>query len=156
MNEENKDNIEHKTVRLSLTVHMEPPSPPPPPGFTSPFKSLNDWLFYLCDVQQEKSIADLQFSLDDSPGNSMLSVEGFNKFDVDKDVVEYRIDFKPAHQFFPLSKEEYGRLSIQQLRTRVSNELIEFIKSDKFRNSFLAKTDSIRINFSDPSSRKLK
>jgi hypothetical protein len=156
MNDENKNKIEWKIERLSLTVHMEPPPPPPPPGFISPFKSLNDWLFYLCKTQQEKSIADLQFSLNDSPGNSMLSVQGFNRYDLGKDAVEYRIDFKPAQQFFPLSKDEYGQSSVQELRTRIQNELMEFMKTEKFKNSFLAKTESIRINFSDSSSHKFK
>ncbi|HET6996813.1 MAG TPA: hypothetical protein VFI06_17590 [Chitinophagaceae bacterium] len=154
--DENNDHIERRIEKFSLTVQMEPPSPPPPPGFVSPFKILEEWLSYISAEKPEKPIADVQFCLDDLEGRNTLSVYGINRYDVDKDVIAYRDDFKPTHRFFPLPKDEYEHLSQQQLRERVLHELKEFMKTEKFKSSFMGQSESARINFSDASTHKLK
>ena len=148
-----KKNKEKKALTgydlAKLTVIADIPTTPPPFGFTSPFKTIQEWLFHLCDTNlPEKAISVYYFSLIERPLNNLLSLEGFNKYNINDNVAANRIDFIPAmHMFFALPQEEFGDLSQQQMREQVLNELIEFTKSFKFQTSFLSKGNSIRTNF---------
>jgi hypothetical protein len=130
-----------------LNVITDAPAPPPPLGFTSPFKTIQEWLSYLCDTNQpDKPISEYHFSLVERSSNNLLALIGFNHYRGENSIA-HRIEFKPAtHMYFGLTEEEFGNLTPQQLRERVLNELIEFTKSDKFRSSFLAKGNSIRFD----------
>ena len=143
-----KDNQIGYTLAKSI-VQVETPAPPPPAGFSSPFKAISEWLFHLCDTSHpEKIISEYHFSLIERPSNNLLSLEGFNTYKIDENVVAHRIDFKPAtHMYFALPENEFGNLSQQQVQERVLNELLEFTMSAKFQNSFLSKGNSIRMSF---------
>lgn len=144
-----KKNIEFGHDAAKLTVLVDTPKPPPPAGFTSPFKSIQEWLFHLCDTNTpEKSISEYHFILIESRSDNLLSLYGFNTYDIDENVIAHRIDFEPAtNMFFTLPKEEFGNLSLQRIKERILNELIKFTTSSKFKNSFFAKAKSLRTNF---------
>lgn len=122
---------------------------PPPPGFTSPFKTTQEWLSNICDIDQpKKSIAEYCFLLFESPGNELLCLVGYNTYR-EQNLEAVRVDFKPSNTFFALPQNEYQNLTKQQVRDRVRQELIEFVNSPKFENSFLSKANSITTNFGE-------
>ncbi|HYF29506.1 MAG TPA: hypothetical protein VD993_00155 [Chitinophagaceae bacterium] len=121
---------------------------PPPPGFTSPFNSVEQWLAYICDNDQpQKSIEEYRFDLYEAPGDNMLSLTGYNHT-VEEGMPVSRIDFVPAkHPFFALPKDVYKNLSQEQTKNIVFKELNEFIASQKFNDSFLSKAFYINTSF---------
>jgi hypothetical protein len=122
---------------------------PPPPGFVSPFKSLFDWLNHICETNQapEKAISEYHFGLLTSPGDNLVFLLGYNTVVSDERIIR-RIDFKPdSHVFFALPNDLYGHTSEHELKSQLLNELNEFIKSEKFKQSFLSKGSSVTTNF---------
>ena len=152
MDENRNGKLKIKNEVVSIRVHTTPPPPPPPPEYTSPFKTLEEWLNYLCETNQpEKNITEYNFSVYGSiqAGIKFLCLIGINRYYPEPDVTEERIEFKPArHMFFTLP-EVYADLSQQQLRQRLANELKEFTKSTKFHGSFLSKAKVITNNYED-------
>ena len=145
MDNNNKGNIEGRHAVHLATI--ETPVPPSP-GFTTPFKTLQEWLFHLINSNQqpEKVISSYMFVVSDPPGDIDIYLVGYTDT-IEQGVPTRRIGFKPANWYFPLPKEEYTHLSKQQLRERLQNELVEFTKSAKFQGSFLSKGYSIESNF---------
>ncbi len=142
MNDNPKKNIQFGNHILKHTV--ETPTPPRP-GFTSPFKTLQEWLFNICDSNQPvESISEYNFGLYETPGNNMVCLVGYNTCrNIEQGISSRRIAFQPSNMFFVLPREEYGNLSQELVRKRILKELIEFTKTSKFKNSFLSKGDSI-------------
>ena|ERR1022692_2644872 len=122
---------------------------PPPPGLISSFDTLQDWLINICDSEQpEKSIATYNFGLFESAGDYTIFLIGENTYDKEQNYSVTSIDFKPLHMYFPLPKSEYENLIREQLVEQLTDELRGFTKTDKFKNSFLAKANSIKTDFS--------
>jgi hypothetical protein len=133
--------------RHLLVESLEEIPTPPPPGFTSPFKTVHEWLFNICDSEQpKKPISEYSILLFESSENSILCLAGYNTY-LEQDCESSRIDFKPSHMFFSLPQDEYKNLSLEQIRERVLNELIEFTKTDKFLSSYLSEQSLITTNF---------
>lgn len=140
MNNNPKKNIQ--VINDVLRMSIERPTPPPP-GFTSPFKTLQEWLFNICDSNKPlESISEYNFGLYLSPGANMICLVGYNT-DMKQGFPARRIAFQPSHTFFVLPHGEYGNLSQELVRKRIFKELTEFTKTTKFKNSFLSKGDSI-------------
>lgn len=120
---------------------------PPPPGPTSNFKTLEEWLFNICDKEKpEKSITTYIFGLFESADDYTIFLVGINKYDKGQDSVT-RIDFEPSNMYYPLSKSENKNLTQEQVQDQLTTLLRDFIKTDKFKNSFLAKAYSITVEF---------
>ena len=150
MSDEGKRKIVFKNVVLTHTAET---IPPPPPGFPLPFKTLEEWLLDICDSNQPKApVSEYNIGLYESPGNSLLCFIGYNH-SMEQGSTISRITFQPSHTFFALPEDEYGNLSKEQLRERLLNEFIEFTKTDKFKNSFLSKANSITTDFGEVWSR---
>lgn len=146
MGENKKRNIlfGHDVIKFSREIPT-----PPPPGFVSPFKTIQEWLFHICDVDQpQKLISEFCFLLFEAPGDELLCLVGYNSYR-EQDIDAVRADFKPLNMFFPLPKNGYRNLSKEQVRERVRKELIEFVNSTKFKNSFLSKANSITTSFGE-------
>lgn len=147
MEENQKGRIE--TGHTVVSFRVENPVPPPP-GFISPFKTLQEWLFHLCDSNQQpdEAVSEYIFVLSDSPGNVDIYFVGY-AYTIDQGISTRRTGYTPTNWFFPLPKAEYGHLVRQQLREKVMYELKEFTKTDVFQHSFLSKGCPIMTNFGD-------
>ncbi len=134
--------IAHSKVLIDTPI-------PPPERFTSPFKTIEEWLLHVCETNHpQEIISEYHINLMELPWGNVLSLEGWNKFATDKNIITRRIVFRPSSDmYFPLPNDEFGNLSKQLIKEQVVNELMEFTKSAKFQNSFLAKAFSIQTNF---------
>ena len=144
MDEKKKRKISfgHEAIKFSREIPE-----PPPPDFISLFKSMRQWLISICDSEHpHKTISEYCFLLYETQGNVLIGLVGYNSY-VDHDTEIIQIDFKPSHVFFELPKNEYRDLSNEEVKKRILNELIEFIGTSGFQNSFLAKAESITTNF---------
>lgn len=118
--------------------------PPPPPHLKSYFKTVQDWLFYICDNDSPKKlIAEYSFGLFESPNEYILFLVGKNKYDESKNRSRTSIEFKPSKMYFKLPKAEYKDLNREQLLGKLTSRLRDFVSTDKFKTSFLAKANSI-------------
>ncbi len=140
----------HGTFVATHTVQMDIPDPPPL-AFASPFKSIEEWLIHICKTNNPQvNIEDCMFVIMFLSWGNVLSVEGYNKIEIDNHTTAHRIVFKPSlNKNFALPNEEFGSLSQKQLRERVINELKQFTNTDTFQNSFLPKATIIRMDFGD-------
>lgn len=121
--------------------------PPPPPHLTSNFKTLQDWLFSICDTEKpEKSIATYNFGLFESPDDHVIFLVGLNKYYKENTSVT-RIEFEPSKMYFQLPKSEYKNLNREQLLDKLTFQLKVFTNTETFKASFLAKAKSITTDF---------
>lgn len=144
----------HKKDAVSLEVKTEygveyeqvEEISPPPPGLTTKFKTPQEWLINICDTEKpEKPITAYNFSLFESPDDYTICLVGINKYDQGQDSVT-RIDFEPSSMYYPLPGE-YKNLTRDQVQDQVTSLLKDFTKTDKFKNSFFAKSNSIIVDF---------
>jgi hypothetical protein len=149
VNEDQNDDFETRHDWSSHSVQYDPPIFPPD-GFISPFKTLGEWLGYVCKVNQpKKSISEYEFGVFTmQAGEYILSLTGWNIYEK-KNLTIRRIAFEPAGMFFNLPQEEYGKLTEQQVRERLLAQLRKFAKTPVFQNSFLSKCELIRNNYAD-------
>ncbi|HYM95165.1 MAG TPA: hypothetical protein VET23_13570 [Chitinophagaceae bacterium] len=147
MKKNKKKNILYVSDIAQLTVLVDAPEPPPV-RFISPFKTIEEWLFHLCDTNDPKQIiSECHITLIELPWGNVLSLMGWNKITIDENTISHRRVFRPTtDMYFPLPNDKFGNLSEQLIREQVINELIEFTKSIKFKNSFLSKVQSLQIN----------
>ena len=119
-----------------------------PPHITSHFKTLQDWLFHICDSRKpKKSIATYRIGLFESPDDYVIFLVGLNTHTKGKNSYITRIGFKPSNMYFQLPKSEYENLSREQLIDQLASQLKDFITTEKFKTSFLAKAESINTDF---------
>jgi hypothetical protein len=122
---------------------------PPPPNQASSFKSLEEWLSNICENENpEKSIASYSIGLFESSTGSVIFLAGFNKYNINKDSSNTRIEFEPANMYFPLPEKEYASLNRSQLLNKLTGQLKTFAGTEKFKHSFLAKADTILFDSS--------
>ena len=120
---------------------------PPPPGLISNFKTIQEWLFNICDTEKpEKSITTYNFGLFESSDDYTVFLVGINKYGKGQDSATL-IEFEPSSMYYPLPKSEYKNLTREQVQDQLTSLLKTFIKTDKFKNSFLAKAYSITVDF---------
>jgi hypothetical protein len=136
-----EDNIEIRSVES--TVEIDDVGPPPP-DFTSSFETLQEWLFSICDEEQpQKSIETYKFGLFEGEEDYTVSLVGTNKYQEDRNRLVINIDFEPEDTYFNLPDKEYKSLKREQVLERLTTQLKEFTKTDKFLHSFLAKANAI-------------
>jgi hypothetical protein len=137
--------VEVKEVTL---YDFEDDVPSPPPDLTSNFKTLQDWLFRICDDSKpEKSIANYNFGLFESPDDNIIYLVGVNKYDKG-DTSYTRIEFEPSNMYFQLPNSEYKNLSRDQMLKKLTAQLKAFTNTEKFQNSFLVKANAIILESS--------
>jgi hypothetical protein len=121
--------------------------PPPPSHLTSKFKTLQDWLFNICDSKElRKSIQQYSFGLFESPDEKVLFLVGQNTY-TKENSSHVRTEFMPSNMYFLLSKSEYDSLTQPQIADKLFPVLKEFTDTEKFKTSFLAKANSIKLVF---------
>jgi len=151
MEQENEDKrYFHATVVATHTVQMDIPDPPPL-AFTSPFKTIEEWLVHICQTNDSQIIIeDCMFDIMSLSWGNVLSLEGYSNVEIDNHTTAHRIVFKPiSNKNFALPNEEFGSMSQEKLKERVINELKYFTRTIIFQNSFLSKATKIRTNLND-------
>ena len=96
MEQENEDKrYFHGSVVVTHAVQMDIPDPPPL-AFTSPFKTIEEWLVHICKTNEpQTNIDDCMFDLMFLSWGNVLSLEGYNKVEIDDHTTAHRIVFKP-------------------------------------------------------------
>jgi hypothetical protein len=140
---EDKIEVQH----IEFTSEEDMPEPPSP-GFTSKFKSLQEWLLNICDTENPKNAhLTYNFGLFESPNEYILVLTGVNKYDKDQYNSITRIEFEPANMYFTLPANQYKGLTLEQVRERLSIQLKDFTKTEKFRQSFFQEAKSITTDW---------
>jgi hypothetical protein len=137
-----QENIEVRSVDVG-TVEIDDVGPPPP-DFTNSYETLQEWLFSICDKEQpQKSIETYSFGLFEGQEEYTVSLVGTNKYQEDKNRLVINIDFDPEDVYFNLPDKEFKSLKREQVLERLTAQLKEFTKTNKFLHSFLAKAHVI-------------
>lgn len=136
---------EIQTVHISNVT--EDDAEPPPPGFTSKFNTVTEWLTNICEIDKpKKSISTYNFGLFETPGDYILFLVGKNQYEIGKDHSAIRIEFEPTNMYFLLPKE-YQALERQQVLDRLTAQLKAFINTAEFKHSFLSEAQTITTDF---------
>jgi hypothetical protein len=145
----NRNDRFDKRIEVQLSnIHDEADEVlPPPPGLTSNFKTLQEWLLNACDMEKPKmQIAIYSFGLFESSNNYTIFMVGLNKYQKGRDSV-IRIDYEPSNMYFQLPKNEFYDLNREQVLEKLKRELKDFTNTEKFKNSFFAQADLIKADF---------
>lgn len=151
MEQENEDKRYYRGAAIfTHSVQMDIPDAPPL-KFTSPFKTIEEWLVHICKTNDPQvNIADCIFVFMFLSWGNVLSLDGYNELKIDNHTTARRIVFKPiSNKNFVLPNDEFGSLSQEQLKERVINGLKHFTTTITFQNSFLSKATKVRTNFND-------
>ena len=117
---------------------------PPPPYFTSKFKTLQDWLLNICDNDKsQKSIAKYKLGLFESANDYTLFLVGVNTYDEDKNRSVTHIEFEPTNMYFKIPQTYYENLNREQLLVKLTSQLKDFAKTEKFKTSFFTKANIV-------------
>jgi len=128
---------EEKIAKVEITEEIGPP----PATINTNFNTLQDWLVNICNSENPRQfISKYEMGYFESPNEYVVYLIGKNQYEN-----EEKIDFKPLNTYFLLPQKEYGKLSREQLLNRLRTEIVEFTKTNKFKESFLAKADSISL-----------
>lgn len=135
--------MQSKSIKIEH-IHIEEYAdevPPPPPHLNSNFKSLQDWLFSVCDSKKpEVLISNYTLGFFESLDDHVLFLVGLNRHGDTN-----RIDFQPSDMYFQLPKSEYKNLTREELMNKLASELKDFTGTKKFKSSFLAQANSITL-----------
>ena len=136
-NDSGKVIVEHGSFEVVLDI-----AEPPPPHLVSKFATLHDWLLNVCENDTpQKSISKYKVALFESPKDYTLVLVGVNTYDEDKNRSVTRIEFEPANMYFKLPEAYYQNLSREQLLDKLTFELKDFAKTEKFKTSFFEKAN---------------
>jgi hypothetical protein len=136
------DNVEVKEVMVT-SVEVADDVSPPPPGLTSHFKNMEDWLSNICDDKKpKKSIATYEFGLFESPDNYAIFLVGINTYNK-ADTSYTRIEFEPSNMYFQLPRGEYKNLNRDEMVNLLIFQLKDFTNTKKFKTSFFTGADKI-------------
>lgn len=119
---------------------VEDVSEPPPPHLVSKFATLQDWLLNICEKDRpQKPISKYTVGLFESPNDYTLVLVGVNTYDEDKNRSVNRIEFESTNMYFKLPEAYYKNLSREQLLDKLTSQLKDFAKTERFKTSFFSK-----------------
>ena len=112
---------------------------PPPLDLKPTFKSVEDWLYNICESDSPKKyISHYSIGIFESKDSYILFLVGLNRTKNHE-----KVDFQPTNMYFLVSKVEYKVLGIEQFINKMAMQLKTFTETKKFEDSFLAKSNSI-------------
>ena len=144
-----KKDVETEVISVQESeIVMEDDIEPPPPGFVSRFKSLEEWLVNICKERKpQKAIAKYNLDLFEAADGYTLSLTGVNEYKLSQNETAVRIDFFPAEMYFDLPESEYKSLNRQEVIDRLTTKLKDFVNTEKFKKSFLSDADAIATSW---------
>jgi len=112
---------------------------PPPPHLKETFANLQDWLDNICDsARPQKPISFYSIGIFESKESRVMFLVGMTKTDNQE-----KIEFRPRNMYFMLPGDQYKGLNDEQFNSKLFSQLVDFTKSKKFSDSYLAESDSI-------------
>ena len=143
-----KPEVEVRNVMVEKTDSV--PEPPPPSFSCSNSMTLQEWFFKLCDEEKPgKDIIAYNFGLFDTDNCYAIYLIDSNEHEKEDQVSATKNDYEWPIEYYPLSKREYKDLKWDQVLDKIKSQLKEFINTEKFKNSSLAKAKAITIRFDD-------
>jgi len=130
-------------IQLEDIVDIQDDVDPPPPNFTSKFKTLQDWLLDMCDNEKPiKTIQKYKFGLFESKNDYTIFCAGVNE-SYEGNQHSIHIAFKPTNVYFKLPKNYFENLTREQLLDKLVSDLKDFTNREEFKNSFFTKADAV-------------
>ncbi|MFZ1798222.1 MAG: hypothetical protein WAU24_00025 [Chitinophagaceae bacterium] len=134
-----KQKLKIEYVNIKMTVEDVQP---PPFNIKTTFKTVEEWLFNICDSEKpQKPVTNYSIGIFESRNDYTLSFVGLY---VNQRKTE--IAYEPLNMYFLLPKTEYKDLSREQLADKLVIQLKKFTATKKFMSSFLVQADSIFLN----------
>ena len=150
------DKIETQVEDVSMTETERAPEPPPPSFSCSNSVSLQEWFFRLCDTEKpQKDVIAYNFGLFETRNCYAIHLVDAEEYERD-DPDAGKKEPDTSGTYYPLSKDEYEALEWKQVLNKIKSQLEEFVKTEKFRNSYLQKAKTITIRFDDGDLLRLK
>ncbi|HEY1871777.1 MAG TPA: hypothetical protein VGG71_12015 [Chitinophagaceae bacterium] len=154
---QNQDASHNPGKTSTQIVHIEhttyEPDPPHPEEIQSKFKNLDDWLNSICDGENPEKpieIYRINIFLTEPSGDRTIYLLGENTYNEGNNHSITRIEYEPSNMYYNL-KNEYKKLTWEELKIKITFQVKEFTKSDKFKASFLSKANAIIMGFSGES-----
>lgn len=145
-----KPEVEVRNVTVEETKNAPEPPPPPPSFSCSNSLTLQEWFFKLCDEEKPGgAIIAYNLGLFDTDNYYAIYLIDSNEHAKEDQVSATKNDHERSTEYYPLSKTEYKDLKWEQVLDKIKSQLKEFIKTEKFKNSSLAKAKAITIRFDD-------
>ena len=144
--QQNKNDSTKVTVQETLRFEemIEDDVEPPPPNLISSFKTLQEWLFNICDKDKpQKPIVKYKFGLFESPNDYTVILVGINTYHEGEYRTIIRTEFEPTNMYFKLPETFYKNLNREQLLDRLTSELKRFANTEKFKTSFFTKANIV-------------
>lgn len=121
---------------------------PPPTDFKSRFKTLGDWLTYICKNEHpNKTIGTYSFGLFESKNEYTLYLVGTNTYEVSNDHTQIRIEFSPADIYFSLPETEFRGLKKEQLYANITSQVKAFMKTNTYKTSFFKDAKQVKTEW---------
>lgn len=153
-----KHNTQVQMKDITTIAESVPAPEPPPPSFScSNSVTLQEWFFKLCDTEKpEKDIIAYNFELFETENCYAIHLIHAKEYEKEDQVPTGKNDPENSDNYYPLSKNEYKELNWKQTLNKIRSQLNEFVKTEKFKNSSLAKAKTITIRFDDGDMLRLK
>ena len=151
------DKIETRVEEITMTETETATAPePPPPSFScSTSGTVEEWFFELCETAKpEKPVVAYKFELFEIGNCYAIHLVDSNEND-DQDPAG-KNDADTSFNYYPLSKIEYEGLEWKQVLAKIKSQVKEFVNTEKFKNSSLAKAKIITMRFDDGDLLRLK
>jgi hypothetical protein len=133
-----------KVTKIEMSVTEDDVQPPPPKGLLLTFNTLEDWLSDIIDGNKpQKPISKYKLGLFEASNEYDLFLAGVNTYDANKPQSYVRTEFEPGNMYFRLPKNYFENLTRDQLLAKITSQLKDFVKTEKFRTSFLSKSNII-------------
>jgi hypothetical protein len=145
MDEKSIDDLERRVVVVQIIVERLVPSELY--NFETPFKSVQEWLYFLCaNEQRSEPVSEYMITLHKWP-YLLVSLVGYHH-GKEQGIEATRIVFKPKqYMWIKLPRKIYKRLDNEQFINQVHAELRALFSTEQFKNSFLAQAYTISTNF---------
>jgi hypothetical protein len=141
--DDGKEGVE--TRALLMTTEIDDMDPPPP-GLTTPFTSIEEWLLYLSETEPPaKTQLNYHFALFESAEGNVLSISGLNTYHPQPDHSITRIEYKPRDRYY--NYPATGNKTPVEVKQEVTRALRQFISGTHFNGSLLAKGRSITTDW---------
>ena len=145
-NENSKIEVTHIMVEKTMAI----PEPPPPSFSCSDSLTIQEWFFKLCDKEKsEKDSIAYIFALYETENCYAIYLSVLKEREKDDKAGTTNNDDDPSDEYYPLSKNDYKVLKWDQVINKIKSQIKEFSKTEKFKNSSLAKAKAITMSFDD-------
>ena len=145
-----KTETQVEEITMTETETETAPEPPPPSFSCSNSVTLEEWFFKLCDTEKpKKDVIAYNFGLFGSDNCYAIHLVDSIQYEKDKRDTARKNEPDTSSSYYPLSKSEYEALEWKQVLNKIKSQLEEFVKTERFKNSYLAKAKIITMRFDD-------